>query len=294
MKVVHVAVAVIERENGDICIAKRADHQHQGGLWEFPGGKVEAGETITQALQREIHEELGIDVLAHSPLISVRYRYTDKHVLLDVHRIHQFEGEPHGKEGQPVVWCPKSQLKNYEFPAANKGILNALILPKQVAILDPISNEQVEYLTQSYAPDELVIYVRDENKSEFLTQLSDLKDKGYPVLQKNDPLMAHLTSAQLNSLEDRPDVIWLSASCHNEAEIEKANALEVDFIFISPVQVTPSHPGGDVLGWDKFQELAELAHMPAYALGGVDMQDMEHALALGAQGIAGIRAFKAE
>lgn len=293
MKVVHVAVAVIERSNGDICIAKRADHQHQGGLWEFPGGKVEPGESITQALQREIHEELGVDVLAHSPLISVRYRYPDKHVLLDVHRVYQFEGEPHGKEGQPVVWCPKSQLKDYDFPAANKGILHALTLPQQVAILDPLSIEQIDHLVETYSSDELVIYVRDEQKQSYLSRLSALKDKGYKVLQKNDPLMSHLTSSQLNSLEERPDVIWLSASCHNEAEVEKANSLEVDFIFISPVQDTPSHPGEDVLGWDKFQELAELAHMPVYALGGVGLDDLEQALARGAQGIAGIRAFQA-
>jgi len=104
--------------------------------------------------------------------------------------------------------------------------------------------------------------------------------------------MCHLTADQLTSLSSRPDVLWLSASCHNEEEIEKANALEVDFIFISPVKETPSHPQACVLGWDEFARLAELAHMPAYALGGVNNEDLAIALAHGAQGIAGIRAFQ--
>jgi 8-oxo-dGTP diphosphatase len=292
MKLVHVAVAVIERSNGDVCIAQRADHQHQGGLWEFPGGKVEEGETITQGLQREIHEELGVEVLAHEPLISVKYRYPDKHVLLDVHKVTKFNGEPHGKEGQPVEWCPKSRLHQYSFPAANKGILNALLLPSQVAILDPLSKDQIDDIHNHYTPDELAIYVRDPNKTEFVDQLSLLKDKGFRVLQKNDPLMCHLTSEQLASLDERPDVLWLSASCHNEQEIEQANALEVDFIFISPVLQTPSHPGAEVLDWGGFQALAELAHMPAYALGGVGQSDLDKARAYGAQGIAGIRTFQ--
>ena len=290
MKQVHVAVAVIEAKNGDICIAKRAEHQHQGGLWEFPGGKVESGETITEALQREIYEELGVNVHQHNPLISVRYRYPDKHVLLDVHRVHDFSGEAHGKEGQPVIWCPKSELRNYQFPAANKGILNALLLPNRLVIIDSADSEQLTKLQDQYSPTALAMYLRNV-KGVDSGVVSKLQDDGFLVMQKGDTDMRHLTSAQLMDTRTRPSVSWLSAACHNEAEVERANDLAADFIFISPVNDTPSHPDAKGIGWEQFQSLAELAHMPVYALGGVGLEDLETALAHGAQGIAGIRTF---
>jgi len=290
MKQVHVAVAVIEAKNGDICIAKRAEHQHQGGLWEFPGGKVEPGETITQALQREIHEELGVAVHQHSPLISVRYRYPDKHVLLDVHRVYDFSGEAHGKEGQPVIWSPKSELGNYEFPAANKGILNALLLPERIAIIDREASDQLQKLQDKYTSEDLAMYVRNANGADPVV-ISKLKDRGFLMMQKDDEDMCHLTSSQLMKTQTRPSVRWLSAACHNEAEVEQANNLAADFIFISPVNDTPSHPDTKGIGWEQFQLLAELAHMPVYALGGVGLDDLETARRHGAQGIAGIRAF---
>lgn len=291
MKQVHVAVAVLERRNGDICIAKRADHQHQGGLWEFPGGKVEAHEGVSDALSREIFEELGVSVIAHKPLISVRYRYPDKEVYLDVHRVTEFSGEPHGKEGQPVIWCPKEKLANYDFPAANKGILNALLLPERVAIFSDLSQQRLNSVTDHHDSNSVILYIRDENKADHLDALSLLKDQGYFVTQKNDPLMCHLSATQLMELEERPDVIWLSASCHSEAEVLKANQLELDFMFISPVNFTPTHPEAVPLGWLEFERLAELAHAPVYALGGVSEVDFAKAKEHGAQGIAGIRAF---
>ncbi len=116
MKRVHVAAAVIRDDSGKILIARRADTQHQGGLWEFPGGKVEADESVETALARELHEELGIVVGAARPLIKVRHDYPDKQVLLDVWEVSSFSGEPHGAEGQPLAWVTAKELVNYEFP----------------------------------------------------------------------------------------------------------------------------------------------------------------------------------
>lgn len=125
----HVAAGVIVGPEGQILIAERAKHRHQGGLWEFPGGKVEPGETVQQALARELWEELNIHVGHARPLIQIRHRYPDKSVLLDVWRVESFTGEPHGREGQPLAWvCPEA-LVQYAFPAANVPIVTAARLP---------------------------------------------------------------------------------------------------------------------------------------------------------------------
>jgi 8-oxo-dGTP diphosphatase len=129
VKRVHVAAAVIRDNSGNILIARRADTQHQGGLWEFPGGKVEADESVETALARELHEELGIVVGAARPLIKVRHDYPDKQVLLDVWEVSAFTGEPHGAEGQPLAWVSARELSSYEFPEANRPIVAAAGCP---------------------------------------------------------------------------------------------------------------------------------------------------------------------
>ena len=134
MKRVHVAAAVIRGEGAKVLIARRADTQHQGGLWEFPGGKVEAGETVEAALHRELQEELGIVVNAARPLIKVQHDYPDKQILLDVWEVSDFSGEPHGAEGQPLAWVSPRDLLTYEFPAANASIVAAARLPDQYLI----------------------------------------------------------------------------------------------------------------------------------------------------------------
>ncbi len=134
MKRVHVAAAVIRDGSGKILIARRADTQHQGGLWEFPGGKVEADESVETALARELQEELGIVVGAARLLIKVRHDYPDKQVLLDVWEVSAFTGEPHGAEGQPLAWVTARDLSGYEFPEANQPIVAAARLPEQYLI----------------------------------------------------------------------------------------------------------------------------------------------------------------
>lgn len=125
-KTIHVAVGVIVNTDGDILIALRPDHVHQGGLWEFPGGKVETGETVQQALTRELQEELGIQSVEFRPLIEIRHEYEDKTVFLDVWWVDSFIGQAMGVEGQEVRWVGTGQLDNYTFPAANKPIVEAI------------------------------------------------------------------------------------------------------------------------------------------------------------------------
>jgi 8-oxo-dGTP diphosphatase len=124
---VHVAVAVILDSEHRILLSQRAADAHQGGLWEFPGGKVELGESLATALSRELKEELGITPQRTEPLIEVSHDYSDKPVLLDVHLVWQFEGRPCALEGQPLQWVAPQQLSSIAFPAANFPIVEAVL-----------------------------------------------------------------------------------------------------------------------------------------------------------------------
>lgn len=126
MSLVHVAVGVILDRNRNILITRRDPDRHQGGLWEFPGGKVEDGESLNSALTRELREELGIEVDRTSALAEVRHDYGDKSVFLDVHVVWEFSGEPQPLEGQPMVWAAVDDLRGYDFPAANVPIVDAV------------------------------------------------------------------------------------------------------------------------------------------------------------------------
>jgi len=139
MKRIHVVAAVIYGTPDQILIARRPDHLHQGGLWEFPGGKIEADESAYQGLVRELKEELDITVTAAAPFMQVSHDYSDKHVLLDIWQVTAFEGEARGVEGQECRWVMLNDLlaehlsdtgtdtgSDYEFPEANKPILQKL------------------------------------------------------------------------------------------------------------------------------------------------------------------------
>ena len=126
-KRIHVAVGIILNTDGQILLAKRPEHLHQGGKWEFPGGKVEQNETVTQALIRELKEEVALNVHSSKPFMALSYDYPDKQVLLDIHTVSDFTGEAQGLEGQQVVWVDKHELTHYDFPDANKPILAKLL-----------------------------------------------------------------------------------------------------------------------------------------------------------------------
>ncbi len=126
MAEVHVAVGVILDTQGRILLTRRARDAHQGGLWEFPGGKVEPRETLESALARELREELGIAIGRTSPLVAVRHDYGDKQVLLDVHIVWEHTGEARGLENQPMAWVEVGDLPDYAFPAANVPIVAAV------------------------------------------------------------------------------------------------------------------------------------------------------------------------
>ena len=310
VKRVHVAAAVIRRADGQILLAKRADQQHQGGLWEFPGGKVETGESVATALHRELQEELGIAVTAARPLIKVQHDYPDKQVLLDVWEVSGFTGEPHGAEGQPLAWVSPRQLPDYDFPAANQPIVRAARLPAQYLITpDELERKALLQGIQTAVADGVrLIQLRAPNmySPEYRDLAVDVVGlcAGKAQLMLKGPLEWlgdfpaagwHLTAQQLRKYADKgrpfPAERWLAASCHNAEELALARQMGVDFVTLSPLQPTQSHPEAVPLGWDAAAQLIDGLNLPVYLLGGVGAGDTERAWQLGAQGVAGIRAF---
>ncbi|WP_435605951.1 Nudix family hydrolase [Pseudomonas knackmussii] len=310
MKRVHVAAAVIRGADGRVLIARRPDDKHQGGLWEFPGGKVEEGEPVQAALARELEEELGIRVQQARPLIRVAHDYPDKQVLLDVWEVSAFNGEPHGAEGQPLAWVSPRELPDYDFPAANRPIVQAARLPERYLItpdgLEP--QEIVQGIRAAVASGVRLIQLRAPNM--YSPEYRDLAVDAVGLCAGKAQLMLkgplewlgdfpsagwHLTAEQLRKYAPNgrpfPADRLLAASCHNAEELALASAMGVDFITLSPVQATESHPGEPALGWEAAQALIEGFNQPVFLLGGLGPQDVERAWQIGAQGVAGIRAF---
>lgn len=309
MKRVHVAAAVIRGVDGRMLIARRPDDKHQGGLWEFPGGKVEEGEPVQAALARELEEELGIRVERARPLIRVAHDYPDKQVLLDVWEVSAFSGEPHGAEGQPLAWVAPRELPDYEFPAANRPIVQAARLPERYLItpdgLEP--QEVLQGIRAAVAGGIRLIQLRAPNmySPEYRDMAVDAVGlcAGKAQLMLKGPLEWlgdfpaagwHLTAEQLRKYAPNgrpfPQERLLAASCHGAEELALASAMGVDFVTLSPVQPTESHPGEPAMGWDVAQQLVEGFNQPVFLLGGLGPQDLERAWQIGAQGVAGIRA----
>jgi 8-oxo-dGTP diphosphatase len=305
---VHVVAAAVFDGSGRILITRRPDHVHQGGLWEFPGGKVESGESVSAALARELHEEVGIDIQQTRPLIRVSHAYPDKKVLLDVWRVDGFTGEAHGKEGQPFKWVKPEQLADYSFPEANFPIIRSVQLPDQYLITpDPGGDSRVflKQLEKCLSKGVRLVQLRaksllqeDYIKLAKQTKTLCVKFDAKLILNSAPELVnivdadgVNLTGDRLLALNSRPLPAnkLVAASCHTGEDIAHASEIGVDFAMLSPVQATASHPETIPIGWDRFRAVCEHAAFPVYALGGVRPDDRGTAFDYGAQGIAAIR-----
>jgi 8-oxo-dGTP diphosphatase len=284
----HVVVGVVQRGD-EVLLTRRMETQHQGGKWEFPGGKLEDGEDSRDALHRELLEELGIEVREARPLIRIPFDYGDRWVLLDVWTVNSFAGEPHGMEGQPSRWVPVDRLGDYEFPPANYGIVTSLQLPP----LYLISNlerfrgtaEFLAMLEQALEAGARLIQLRehqlDDDAYENLAREVIVRVHRHDgrILLNRDPAMVtrlaadgvHLSGRNLHRLHTRPlpRTALVAASCHNEADLDKARRIGADFTVLSPVLATESHPDAAPLGWERFASLCDQAPIPVYALGGL-------------------------
>ena len=310
MKAFEVAVGVVSDPDGRILISRRHQVAHQGGLWEFPGGKVEPGEALSEALQREFREEVGIEVKRALPLIRVRHRYPDLAVVLHVFRVENYSGQALGLEGQEVRWVDPCELAKYEFPEANLPILDAIRLPDYW----PILNQDVADSTFLWSAfEELVtrgfraMQIRCKKTApgrlaEILGPLcKEARRHGIQLVVNGDPALAiqvqaagvHLSAARL--LESKSRFLskshWVGASCHTLEELGLAQSLGVDYAFLSPVFATDSHPESKPIGWDEFAFCVDQVNIPVYALGGMKLEYLPLARGHGARGIAGVSAF---
>ena len=308
---VHVAAAaMISADQKHVLIARRPSNVDHGGLWEFPGGKLAPYETGLEGLKRELHEELGVEIVRAQPLIRVHHEYPDKHILLDVWQVHEFAGEPFGREGQAVRWVPMNELVNYPFPAANLPILRAVMLPTEYLITgeEPDDERFASLLERALREDSIrLVQLRAKSLDDTAyvaraeRALKLCREYGAKLLLNGEPTLLdqvdadgiHLTSARLMQLDRRPIAQnkWLSASTHDQKQLSQAAVLGCDFVTLSPLRTTPSHPEVAPMGWHDFQQLVERAGMPVFALGGMTRFDANHARAVGAQGIASIRDF---
>jgi 8-oxo-dGTP diphosphatase len=308
MKRIHVAAAAVADARGRVLIAQRPVDVHQGGLWEFPGGKLEQDESPLQALKRELREEIGISVGSARQLIRVRHDYPDKSVLLDVWRVADYAGIPVGREGQPLEWVAPNDLGKYAFPAANIPIIQALQLPDRYLITpEPGADIPcfIEMLERAIARGITLVQLRakllaEENYRQLALAVVELCRHAKVRLLLNcaphlasglDAQGVHLTARQLMELKRRPleSDFLVAASCHNLEEVLHAGKLGLDFIVVSPVRETASHPGTPAIGLDGLRSLCDFASIPAYALGGMQESDIESVWQCGAQGVAAIR-----
>lgn len=307
----HVAVAVIRNPTGQYLISQRHKHAHLGGFWEFPGGKVEAGESILSALKREIDEELGLKVETAEPLIQLAYDYPDQQVLLDTWLVSQFSGQAQGLEGQNIAWVDPENLGSYAFPAANRPIIRAASLPRMYPIVDDslLQSETavMDHLVRLLNAGHRLIQLRlqkfsNAHRINVVARCVELCHTFGACLVLNQDIQSaidlgaggvHLNRHRLMKLEsiNVPDRFLVGASCHDQQELQKATGLGVDFAVLSPVGQTLSHPESSPLGWDAFKNLLLDAQMPVFALGGMQLTDYDKAIRLGAQGLAGVRLF---
>ena len=304
-RLVDVAAAVIERPDGSFLLAQRPPGKVYAGYWEFPGGKVEPGEPVASALDRELREELGIEVELAYPWITRGFTYPHATVRLHFYRVVRWRNDPHPLEGQSFVWQRSGHLTVSPMLPANASILKALSLPISMGITrawEAGVEPGIRQFRLAVARGLRLVQVRENNldataRKSFAAQIvRELRDAGGLAMLNNDFQLAssigagvHLPSRELMTASSRPDVEWCSASCHDAAELKKASDLGFDFVLLGPVHATPSHVDATELGWKNFADLIRNYSLPVFALGGMRLGDLDDARRCGAHGVAMIR-----
>jgi 8-oxo-dGTP diphosphatase len=295
------------REDGMVLLGNRPAGKPWAGWWEFPGGKIEDGETPFEALQRELDEELGVQATEAYPWLTRTFDYPEKTVKLNFFIVKSWQGEPLGREGQQISWQNPSALTVEPMLPANTPILSALSLPSVYAISNLQEMGEVPFfqaLELQLQHGLKLIQVREkqlgsEELIAFAKKVIALAHTyGARVLMNaalEDVLRAgadgiHLSSQALMALQEKPEGILVAASCHNAQEMANAAKLNVDFVMLSPVLPTLSHPEVQGMGWETFANIKQDYPLPVYALGGMQASDLKNAWQAGAHGIAMQRA----
>lgn len=306
VRTIHVVAGVMHDARGRVLLAQRPEGRDHAGLWEFPGGKCEPGETPQAALARELHEELGIDVDVGAPLIRVPQLQGERRLVLDVYAIDRARGAPHGREGQAIEWALPDALAGYAVPPADRPVVAALLQPPCCLVTPDPGPDPVQWLPaleralvdgirrvhlRTTTPDATWPALAAEAAARCRSAGADVRLHGDVDLARAVGAGVHLRAHELLACAERPvsDDTPLSASCHDVEELQRAEALGCDSVLLGPVRATASHPGQPGIGWARFERLRETVSLPIYALGGLGPGDVATARTHGAQGIAAIR-----
>ncbi len=305
-KTVEVAAAVLQRADGTFLLAERPKGRIWAGYWEFPGGKLEPSETASDALCRELKEELGIEVVTAYPWITRVFVYPHAKVRLHFFRVTEWRGQLHPHEGQQFSWQRVHEVSVRPLLPANAQVLQALALPSLYAISNAEELGEAEFLVrlQRRLSEGLkLLQLREKNMPRNVLKklahrvVAMAHEHGARVMVNADLDLANevgadgvqLTALQLASLTERPGVSLCSASCHSREELRRAEGLGCDFALLSPVLPTLSHPGAETLGWEGLSDIVSGSSIPVYALGGLTRTDMINAWRQGAHGISLLR-----
>lgn len=304
-----MVLGIVRNSKDEILVMKRPADRHLGGLAEFPGGKLEAGESAECGLQRELKEELGIDLYRCRPLIQVPYAYADREVFLEVFLVTGYSGRARGAEGQEFAWRSPQALDSLRFPKANHGIVRALQLPGLVCVTPdagPVRDFLRHFRATVGQAEVGLVHLRshDLDRRDYLQLAGDclqecrrqrvrlVLNAEASLLEQVDAHGLHLTSRRLRAAKSRPlgRKHLVSASCHTLDEVLHASQTGLDYLFLGPVREKVSTAPDGVLGWKRFARLARQSAIPVYAIGGLGAEDIDTAIAHGGQGVAAIRA----
>jgi 8-oxo-dGTP diphosphatase len=313
--VVDVAVGVVLRHDAAVLIGQRVAGKPYAGWWEFPGGKLEAGESVAQALARELYEELGLEDVASTPWVVRGHVYPHATVRLFFRRVRHWRGEPQSREGQALAWRPTAEVGVAPLLPAAIAPIGWLQLPPRyrISCAGEIGVEAFEralrreldaMVAAGPSREALLLQLREpllpaaelERLFGRLRVLREALPLRIVVSSRHAPSFGravdgvHLTARDLAAARERPRGRWVGASCHDAAELAAAGALGCDFAVFGPVRATASHPGAPVMGWDGLSARIAMTPIPVYALGGMSADDLPAAEAAGAHGVAMMRA----
>jgi 8-oxo-dGTP diphosphatase len=311
--IVDVAAAALVNTRGEVLIAQRPVGKHMAGYWEFPGGKVELNELISDALSRELQEEIGVTPLTSRPLITLEHAYPEKTVRLHVFVVSCWGGEVRRAEGQAIKWVNAGDLPSENLLPADKPIADALMLPPIIGITadgNGVDDWMERVTAQSTCLSDWLNILKQQRlvpagvkplhllrtNGELSTSAleSELVVRMTYADFESDSTPLHLKSKDLKIYHGGQREKWLSASVHSLEELLLAEQIGCDFVLLGSVKSTASHTDIQPLGWDKFARIVSKASIPVYALGGCGMDELFRAWKAGAQGVAGISAFSGE
>lgn len=307
-----VVAGVIRDPHGRVLLAQRPEGKHLAGSWEFPGGKLEAGELPAAGLERELDEELGIRVRSSAPLLSLTHAYPEKTVRLLLREVTDWDGEPHSREGQPIAWFALDDMESLTMPAADRPTLKALGLdPRFLLCPDPArfptpADFLIDWearLAAGYRWLRVGACLLDRRALQVLATACGKLARRYGArwLLTDDIELAmdagadgvYLSPAALARCRARPvpDSALVCASCRDVDDLQRAGRLGLDFVTVAPVLPSAAQPGAEGLGWAGLAELCARSPLPVLAQGGLTPADLERAREHGAFGVAGSHGF---